>query len=220
MAKFYSGINGPFSGKVGAVVGYLYKGIPVMRGLPDRRKPSTPNELNQQERFRLMNSFLTPLNSLLNITFAHLAVGMTGRNKAFSYNLKNAVKGFRPDLSIDFGMVRLSRGDIPGAESPTVTSPSPGLLEFSWTDNSGKGKAIGTDQVFIALYDTGTRHWITEMNLATRADGNGKLQLKKGTYSQKAMHTYLGFMAASGKDAADSVYLGTVEVQPYLTVNV
>src|SRR5450432_1043883 len=213
MGKFYSGINGPFSGKVGAVVGYLYKGIPVMRSLPDRKKPSTPNELNQQARFRLMNHFLTNLNDILNITFAHLAIGMTGRNKAFSYNLKNAIKGVRPDLTIDYGMVLLSRGDLPGAESPTVISPSSGLLEFSWTDNSGKGKASGKDKVFVAIYDTGTRHWIAEMDIATRADGNCKLQLKKGTYSEKAMHTYLGFMAANGKDAADSVYLGTVEVQ-------
>jgi Family of unknown function (DUF6266) len=213
MAKFYSGINGPFSGKVGAVVGYLYKGIPVMRSLPDRKKPSTPNELNQQERFRLMNGFLTPLNSLLNITFAHLAIRMTGRNKAFSYNLKNAVTGFRPNLAIDYSMVLLSRGDLPGAESPGIISSSSGLLEFSWNDNSGKGKAIGTDKVFIALYDTGTGHWIAEMDLATRANGNCKLQLKKGTYSEKAMHIYLGFIATNGKDAADSAYLGTVEVQ-------
>ncbi len=214
MGKFYSGINGPFSGKVGTVVGYLYKGIPVMRGLPDRKKPSTPNELNQQARFRLMNKFLTPLNDLLNITFAHLAVGMTGRNKAFSYNLKNAVTGVRPDLAIDYTMVLLSRGDLPTAESPTVSSPSSGLLEFSWTDNSGKGKASGEDKVFVAVYHKDTGNWYRQMDIATRADGKCKLELQKDTYAGKLLHVYLGFVAASGKDASDSVYLGMVEVQP------
>ena len=214
MAKLYAGINGPFSGKVGTVVGYLYKGIPVMRGRPKRTKPFTPNELNQQARFRLMNEFLTPLNDILNITFAHLAVRMTGRNKAFSYNLKNAITGVRPDLAIDFGMVLLSRGDLPDAESPAVDSPSADLLKFSWTDNSGKGKASGTDKVFVALYQVETGFWHAPMDLATRADGVCTLELKKNVYSGKALHAYLGFMAADGKDASDSVYLGIVQVQP------
>src|ERR1700681_1213279 len=183
MGKFYAGINGPFSGKVGVVVGYLYKGIPVMRGLPNRKKPSTPNELNQQARFRLMNKFLTPLNDLLNITFAHLAVGMTGRNKAFSYNLKNAVKGVRPDLAIDYDMVLLSRGDLPAAESPIVNSPSSGLLEFSWADNSGKGKASGKDKVFVAVYHNETGFWYHQMDLTTRADGKCKLALQKEIFA-------------------------------------
>jgi Family of unknown function (DUF6266) len=212
MAKLYSGINGPFSGKVGTVVGYLYKGIPVMRGLPDRTKPSTPNELNQQARFRLMNNFLTNLNDLLNVTFAHLAVRMTGRNKAFSYNLKNAITGVRPNLAIDYSMALLSRGDLPGAESPSVTSPSSAALEFSWTDNSGKGKAFGTDKVFVALYHPETGYWYDEMDLATRADGKCKLELQKENFAGKTVHVYMGFMAADGKDASDSVYLGAVNI--------
>ena len=121
MAKFSQGINGPFYGKVGTVVGYMWKGIPVMRGLPKTRiKPFTPKELNQQAKFRLMNEFLTPLNDLFNVTFAHLAVQMSAFNKAFSYNIKNATTGFGPDLAIDYNMVLISRGDLPRAESVAV----------------------------------------------------------------------------------------------------
>ena len=89
MAKLSQGINGPFSGKVGAVVGYTWKGIPVMRGRPSTRtKPFTPKELNQQAKFRIMNKFLRPATDLLNVTLAHLAVRMSAFNKAFSYNIK------------------------------------------------------------------------------------------------------------------------------------
>jgi hypothetical protein len=214
MAKLYSGINGPFSGKVGTVVGYLYKGIPVMRGRPKRTKPFTPNELNQQARFRLMNNFLTPLNDVLNITFAHLAVRMTGRNKAFSYNLKNAITGVHPDLAIDFGMVLLSRGDLPGVESPSVDSPSADVLNFTWEDNNRKGKASGADKLFVALYQVETGFWHAPMDIATRADGKCKIEMQKEVFTGKKLHVYLGFMAADGKDASDSVYLGIVQVQP------
>src|SRR5258708_11324291 len=99
MAKLSQGINGPFFGKVGTVVGYTWKGIPVMRALPqDRKKPFTPKELNQQAKFRIMNKFLKPAKTLLNVTFAHLAVQMSPFNKAFSYNIKNALTVVKPDL--------------------------------------------------------------------------------------------------------------------------
>src|SRR5436305_7955438 len=160
MAKLSQGINGPFSGKVGAVVGYTWKGIPVMRGRPSpRTKPFTPKELNQQAKFRIMNRFLRPANDLINATFAHLAVQMSPFNKAFSYNIKNAITGVAPNLEIDFKMALISRGDLPNAESSSVKSPSPGLLQFTWTNNSGKGNAKATDKAFVAVYSEDMNHW-------------------------------------------------------------
>ena len=119
MGKLLKGINGPFSGKVGTAVGYMWKDIAVIRARPRRRrKPFSDKELNQQARFALMNQFLIPVKDLLNISFAHLAYRMTGFNKGFSYNVKTAILGVRPDLSIDYPMVLLSRGDLTKAESP------------------------------------------------------------------------------------------------------
>ena len=99
-----------------------------------------------------MNRFLRPANSLLNVTFAHLAVRMSAFNKAFSYNIKNAITGVAPNLAINYTMALISRGDLPNADSPAVTSTSTGLLQFTWTDNSGKGKAKGTDKAFVAVF--------------------------------------------------------------------
>jgi hypothetical protein len=209
MAKLSHGINGPFSGKVGTVVGYLWKGIPVMRGLPsERKKPFTPNELNQQAKFRLMNRFLRPVNGLLNVTFAHLAVQMSAFNKAFSYNIKNATKGFGPDLAIDYDMALLSRGDLPKVESSTVQLSSPGILQFTWSDNSGKGKARDNDKVFVAVFQEELGHWSTELNIATR--NQGKCEINISIFSGKPVHGFIGFISADGKDASDSLYLGPV----------
>ncbi|MEJ0081356.1 MAG: DUF6266 family protein [Puia sp.] len=176
MAKFSQGINGPFYGKVGAVVGYTWKGIPVMRGLPkSRTKPFTPKELNQQAKFRLMNGFLTPLNDLFNVTFAHLAVQMSAYNKAFSYNIKNATTGFGPDLAIDYNMVLISRGDLPRAELVAVIRHqltccnSPGVIIV---EREKQRRLIK----FLWLYfrrnlDTGHLNWISHQE-------SGKMRYK------------------------------------------
>ena len=106
MAILYNGINGPFSGKVGAVVGYKWKNKSVMRGLPFAKKTAPFTlQIQQHAKFRLMNAFLIPLTKFLNITYNNLAVDMSGYNKAFSYNVKNAIGGIYPEF-ID----RLSHG--------------------------------------------------------------------------------------------------------------
>jgi hypothetical protein len=212
MAKLSQGINGPFSGKVGAVVGYTWKGIAVMRGRPSpRTKPFTPKELNHQAKFRLMNRFLIPANGLLNETFAHLAIGMSAFNKAFSYNVKNAITGLHPNLTIDYGMVLISRGDLPKAESPAVRSPSPGILQFTWNDNSGKGKARDSDKAFVAVFEETSGQWSFQLDIATRNQEKCEINLEK--FSAKPVYGFIGFLSADRKDASDSQFVGLAMTQ-------
>src|ERR1700733_7638084 len=160
MGKLLKGINGPFSGKVGTAVGYMWNDVAVIRSRPrKRRKPFSEQELNQQARFALWNQFLIPVKGLLNISFAHLAYRMFGFHKGFSYNVKAAILGIRPDLSIDYPRVLLSRGDLAKAESATVSALSPHILQFNWIDQSGAGNARETDQVFVAVFSPEKKRW-------------------------------------------------------------
>jgi hypothetical protein len=220
MGKLLKGANGPFSGKVGTVVGYMWGDLAVIRARPKtRRKAFSDKELNQQARFALMNQFLIPVKDLLNISFAHLAYRMNGFNKGFSYNVKAAILGFSPDLSIDYPRVLVSRGDLTKPESLAVTWPSPTTLQFKWIDNTGTGKALKTDQLFIAVFIPEKNYWFYKLNVATREAGNYLLDIMLLTkdisvFYGKQLQSYVGFVAEDGKDASDSVYTGPVELQP------
>ena len=104
MAKLSQGINGPFSGRSEKLSVICGKAYPLCGAFLTEKNPFTPRELQQQAKFRLINKFLKPLNGTLNTTFAHLTVQMSGFNKAFSYNVKNAITGVHPDLRIDYSM--------------------------------------------------------------------------------------------------------------------
>lgn len=211
MGKLLNGINGPFSGKVGTVVGTTWRGIPVIRSRPTRRKTGfSPLELQQQAKFSLMNKFLRPLNALLNETFKQVAVQMTGFNKAFSYNVKNAITGLHPDLAVDYTMVLLGRGDLPNAASPSAASSLEGKLDFKWTDNSGKGKALASDKAFVAAYNEELNKWKYSLDAAARRAGSCALDATE--FKGKAVHTYIGFISADGKDVTDSLYTGLVNL--------
>jgi Family of unknown function (DUF6266) len=211
MAILYGGINGPFSGKVGAVVGYKWKNKSVMRGLPSTRKGGpSPLQIQQHAKFRLMNAFLNPLTKFLNITYNNFAVDMSGYNKAFSYNVKNAIGGVYPEFMIDYPMVLVSRGDLPNVQSTNISSPIAESLKFSWTDNSGKGKAKSTDMAFAAVYNEENVQWSYEMNLSARNAGECIMDLSK--FKTKVVHSYFGFVSADGKEVTDSIYTGLVNL--------
>ena len=114
MGTHKKGILGNFSGKVGTVVGSKWRGVWVMRGLTDakRGKPN-PAQQQQQAKFTLMVKFLQPLSSLVGLTYDTSPAEMSGFNKAFSDNIRNAITGVYPALAIDYSKVILSKGVCP-----------------------------------------------------------------------------------------------------------
>jgi hypothetical protein len=182
-----------------------------MRGLPSSRKGGpSPLQIQQHAKFRLMNALLNPLTKFLNITYNNLAVDMSGYNKAFSYNVKNAITGVYPEFMIDYPMVLVSRGDLPNVQSTNVSSPIAESLKFSWTDNSGKGKAKSTDMAFAAVYNEENGQWCYEMNLSARNKGECIMDLS--LFKAKVVHSYFGFISADEKEVTDSIYTGLVNL--------
>ena len=66
MAKYFQGILGPFQGKVGTVVGYMWRDKWCMRARPrcyhDRQSDA---QLAQRSRFKQMIQFASPATPLL-----------------------------------------------------------------------------------------------------------------------------------------------------------
>jgi hypothetical protein len=213
MGKFTNGLNGPFTGRIGNMVGSTWNGMPVLRSRPNKRsKAFSSGELQQQGRFALLTHLLKPVVPLLNETFRSEAGRVTAFNRAFSYNIKNAVAGRGQELQIDFPMLLLGRGDLPPAGALSVAPLPEGVLSFSWTDNSGRGRALGTDQAYAAAYCEAMKKWIWRKGLAPRSAGSCRLSVPE--WIGQTVHSWLGLLSADGREASDSVYTGLVEIGP------
>ena len=150
MGTHKQGILGSFSGKIGTVIGSTWRGLWVMRGLTTKKRgKSDPAQLQQQAKFSLMIKFLQPLSSLVSQTYDTSPAEMTGINKAFSDNIRNAITGVYPAFTIDFTKVSLSKGILPDAGSPAAASTVAGKLTFTWTDNTGQ--AMRLQQTWLSL---------------------------------------------------------------------
>ena len=182
-----------------------------MRGLTTKKKgKSDPAQLEQQAKFSLMIKFLRPLGSLVSQTYDTSPAEMTGINKAFSDNLKNAITGVYPAFAVDYSKVVLSQGILPDAESAIAASAVAGKLTFTWTDNTGTGNALATDMAFVAVYNEALKRWIFRQNTAARNAGTYTLDVP--AFSGKPVQTYIGFISEDGSSISTSLFTGQVNV--------
>ena len=210
MAIYKNAILGEFSGTIGAVVGSSWKGIPVIRSKPIRKKTGTSVLQDQQRaKFLLMSRFLHPLTDLLNQTFQKSAVGMSCFNKAFSEN-KGAITGDYPVIRIDYPKIILSKGRLPLGEPPTISSPESGKLLLTWKTGDGISELLTAGGVFIAAYNEEFNRWILGQD--DIREGNNSFMLDLTPFMGKQVQTYVGFISRNGQKIAQSRWMGAVDV--------
>ena len=159
---------GPFSGKVGNVVGSYWKGRFLLRAVPDvSQVVPTQARLLQQKKFAIMSKYLNPLKGVINIGFRHDAElrKITPRNVAMSLNMKKAMNWNGSVWEIVYDDVQLSRGAFLVAEDLYV-GVRRSDIRVSWhytypemAGLTGSGKEVWTsplDRVIVAIINTTT----------------------------------------------------------------
>jgi hypothetical protein len=162
-------------------------------------------------KLTLMTKFVHPLKDLLNKAYHDVGVRMSSFNKTLSYNMRNAVSGEYPAFAINYPRVVLGLGDLLNVNNASVHSENKGELRFEWTDNSGEGSAVSTDQVFAAIYCESLQQWITGYDGPMR--NAGSYTLDEARFSGQAVQTYIGFLSADGRFVTTSLYTGMVNIE-------
>jgi hypothetical protein len=213
MAKVSEGILGGFIGRVGPVSGYRRNGVNIMRTAKSQKDHKiTPGRLAQREKLKVCNEFIFPFcrTGFFNKTFPSSAAGGTGYSRATSAIMNLAITGTFPNTVISYPDVLISRGQLPSAQNASATLNEEGNTVFTWTDNSDMGTAKAIDKVILVAYFLKGRHVIFKIGSATRSVGEAVLETK--ALKGRTAETWIGFLSNDEKNAADSVYTGTVEL--------
>lgn len=212
MGKYNKGILGAFSGKVGNVVGASWRGMDVLRSLPRAgTNAPTENQLLQREKFAMVARFLLPFRPMLASYFGQPSGGRSKSNLATSYHLREAVLQDSSGLSIHYGKVLLSRGDLQGVTQVAVTALAGNVLRFSWTDNSGQATAKPTDRLMVGVHDAESGFSDFFLAAGTRSQATAEISLPD-YYGGMLVHCWLAFASENGKLNSTSLYMGAVEV--------
>jgi hypothetical protein len=211
MAKFNDGINGPFKGKVGTVVGATWKGIPYIRSLPDPRiSAPTKGEMTNRTKWALSQSWLQPITQFVRIGWKGYSRKSEGFIAAKSYLMKYAFEKEADEVIINPALVKLSSGDLPLPVTIEATQLENSLVQFTWDTGFDSEKANNGDQIMMLAYNDEMRSAKVDVMGQLRKNGSDTLTLKAaapGTY-----HLYAAFISYDRTRQSDSVYLGSVVI--------
>ncbi|WP_051285452.1 DUF6266 family protein [Aequorivita capsosiphonis] len=214
MGKIPDGIFGGFSGRVGRVVGYNWRGEDMLRKAPRKRAKDsgTVKQLEQREKFALVIKFLTPIQEVVGAYFGNKYRSRSRFNLATSYNLINAVIAVPGGgFALDYSKVLLSKGGLRGMESGTIAAQPGSVLELNWTDNSGQGSAADDDLVLVVVYSATQELFQIFNPAALRSEAT--VQLNLPTYfSGEEVQVWGTMVSADRKAKAISSYMGTANV--------
>lgn len=148
MAKIDEGILGPFSGKVGEVIGSSWHGISYIKSQPAVfHDAKSPAQLAQWMRMQVAHQFVKSIKNVITIGHRYVAGEQIPYNKAVSYIIKNAIVGEYPDMGIAPNMVMVSQGNLMGAER---TDDTAWLVAYNFakqevkTAQTSRGEGHGT----------------------------------------------------------------------------
>lgn len=222
MARLKFGPWGGLIGKLGNNVGYIRKGMAILRM---RSHPSTKKRTDKQkattQRFMLVNKFVASINGFTNVGFevASRKVSPTAQNLATSYNIKNAIIGEYPNQEIDFSKVRVCEGILHLPKNILVTAEDQGnevKLLFSWEVDPNMSYVRSRDQVMMLAYMPENKKAEYLDSGARRNAGQDFLLIGKnyGSVNLPKLYTYaevyIAFIANDRDSITNSYYCGRI----------
>ena len=211
MANIQGGINGPFSGKVGTVVGVQWKGKFYMRSAPKKRTDRRgEKERANQSDFSKVHNWLRPVLGFIRAGFNNYPGRTHAFNAAKSFALKNAFTGKIGERVFDPTLVQLSWGDLPLPQNISVAKTGDLELTFTWDTDFGAKGALPVDQALLLAYDDEQRKSFSMLNGQYRKTGTDQLVIPRdhpGNY-----HVYIAFMNPDRSMQSVSRYLGRIQV--------
>lgn len=212
MATFKEGINGPFKGKVGSVIGSSWRKIPYMKGMRKiKRSKLEPSEKQaaQHDKFKLLNRFFLPIASVLDVGFRGLTNRATAKNVAFSYNYDHAFVEDDDGISLNYPALKFSHGSLYTAGAEKASAIAEGINVIWDPKTYGVGGSMD-DMGYAVAYSVSLALFICKT--ALRHEGKVFIPFEKRIRGGE-MHVWLFFADSKGKQVSRTEYVPLTDAE-------
>jgi len=201
MGKYSQGILGPFSGKVGSVVGSSWKGVNYIKSLPG---PNTSNTEKQQEQRSRFKSVVKMASLLLATLIRPVWNLSSGRITGYNLFVKTNINAFDQDGDlVNHSDFHASVGTLAlpsGLAIQDDVDVSSGII-VSWINESGSGIGNNDDDLHLVVVKYDEIHVLHPRNV--RSDQSAELTLP---VSPGTVHIYAYFGKANGSQFSTDSY--------------
>lgn len=211
MGRLLHGINGPFSGKAGSVVGYVINGQGYIKGLYKKRtKRISEKEKLNRKKFATAQSWLAPLTPFVRAGFKDYQASFQGFVAAKSYLMKNALRLEGTEVKIDASLMKVSYGSMPQPKEVNFHIEDK-KIRIIW-DTTAIESQSPTDQALILAYDPISGNVYGEVYGPNRHIGEYTFEFNTEHLPDNPLYLYIAFISDDRKRKSDSIYLGEVEM--------
>lgn len=201
---------GPFTGKIGKLVGSSRNGVFYVKTISKRTAPFSEAELANHNRFRVAEAWVKPLLSFVKVGFNNDTPNR-GRSAAKSYIMKNAIESEGLEVTVFPERMKVSMGNLSLSENISVAVDEDLNLHFSWNKDYVTNGSM-RDQIMMLAYDVDAKRAYSVTAGNFRYLGTDVLPIDSKSY-ERTLHIYAAFNAENRKDQSESVYLGTIIIQ-------
>ena len=168
------------------------------------RKTKRPGKFQQQPEVLLKAAtFVKALKPLLFITY-RFTCEKTSYYKCAMRHVLHWVSGQAPNLVIDYSKVLVASGNRFNTER-AAAKPVGDTVLFKW-ERHLLPKDYATDKAILVVYCAALNKCIFTTMGPPRVAGRAKLDVT--AFRGRAIHTWISFITADGRQVADSLYTG------------
>ncbi len=217
MGTYKQGIYGPYSGRVGNVIGSFWKGRCIMRiRAASFTDANTIPQQIQRMKWKLVSAFVKANSKLVRLGFGAADATLTAFNSAMKFNIPEAITGTFPELKLELSQATLAMGNLLPVEGALMSSTVANTLQVDWADNTNNVDAFEDDNLMIAVIDTATGE-VMHFNGYSRMDETATLTLSENWASRTV--NAIGFFLKAGltevnsrDQVSNSVFMGSATV--------
>ena len=207
MGKQLGGINGPFVGKVGNVVGYQWKGRWVTRSMPSVfHDAESEGQLKERSRLGASMSLAARLRDILLIGFKQVANEARMTEYNYFYKTNNRCLAWDGEqLAVDYEHLRLSEGPVAPVRFGAVEVVGEMTLAIDFEKNPEHRVSGSSDKVYVAAICASLGFAVLSLPVYRRMK-RITVSLPR-TWEGHEVHLY-GFVQDIAGRTSESVYIG------------
>jgi hypothetical protein len=193
MGKFYNGVLGTMTGKVGGVVGRTWKGINTVAAYqPNVSNPRTNLQVAQRAKMAAITLFASQINtSIIKPLWDRFAKGMSGYNAFIQNNIP-----FVSDLGvIDLSKLEISKGKMIAPVTLQATYQADEWYIY-WDTAIADSYSMPTDKAYILITSGDAKKVIISAGIVQRSAG--QIVIPSDISPNDEGYIYLAFKRADG----------------------
>ncbi|MDM1395778.1 hypothetical protein HX049_01080 [Myroides odoratimimus] len=216
MAEIKEGILGAVVGKVGTVVGVLWRGRNILRAKPLKSsKKATEKQLKQWDKMSLVSTFASKFKDFVNAHCPAVYNGekwMSGKEQMISRLMKQGITMHEEEQYIQIDKVLLSIGTLAPAVIKKISMLKTGKLKVQWDNHLINPLTLDTDALTIMAYHEELDKFISIPTIGQRKDRYAHFSLPNG-WQQGKVYLWSMWKAEDGSVHSTSCFHGILEAE-------